>query len=187
KDGSRVDVSLTVSPIRDATGNVTGASAVARDITDRRRAEEARRAQALELNDDVVQGLVAAQYAFELGRAEEAERSVRATLAAARRHGFAPDFFHAGTYVFIGGAGVSLLAALTGYWDWLKSSEKGTQARRTINTHAWIMITVTVLAIVDIAIRLSTYHTRGYPNIATLILSLAVAGLVSIGATYGGS
>ena len=85
KDGSRVDVSLTVSPIRDATGNVTGASAVARDITDRRRAEEARRAQALELNDDVVQGLVAAQYAFELGRAEEAERSVRATLAAARR------------------------------------------------------------------------------------------------------
>ena len=37
------------------------------------------------------------------------------------------------------------------------------------------------------AAALSTYHTRGYPNIATLILSLAVAGLVSIGATYGGS
>ena len=85
KDGSRVDISLTVSPIRDADGTVLGASAVARDISDRRRAEEARRAQALELNDDVVQGLVAAQYAFELGRAEEAERSVRATLAAARR------------------------------------------------------------------------------------------------------
>src|SRR2546428_680 len=84
KDGSRVDVSLTVSPIRDATGNVTGASAVARDITDRRRAEEARRAQALELNDDVVQGLVAAQYAFELGLAAEAEWSEQATHAAAR-------------------------------------------------------------------------------------------------------
>ena len=107
--------------------------------------------------------------------------------ALGRHHGFARDFFHAGTYVFIGGAGVSVLAAITGFWDWLRSSEKGTQARRTINTHAWIMITVTALTIVDIAIRLSTYHTRSFPNIATLVLSLVVAGLVSIGATYGGS
>lgn len=37
KDGSLVDISLTVSPIRDASGNVVGASKVARDITDRRR------------------------------------------------------------------------------------------------------------------------------------------------------
>ena len=40
--------------------------------------------------------------------------------ALGRHHDFARDFFHAGTYFFIGGAGVSLLAALTGYWDWLK-------------------------------------------------------------------
>src|SRR5687767_3390958 len=33
KDGSRVDISLTVSPIRGADGRVVGASKIARDIT----------------------------------------------------------------------------------------------------------------------------------------------------------
>jgi PAS domain S-box-containing protein len=37
KDGVRIDVSLTVSPIRDADGNVVGASIVARDITAEKR------------------------------------------------------------------------------------------------------------------------------------------------------
>jgi PAS domain S-box-containing protein len=41
KDGSLVDISLTVSPIRDATGKVIGASKIARDISDRKRAEQA--------------------------------------------------------------------------------------------------------------------------------------------------
>jgi PAS domain S-box-containing protein len=40
KDGGRVDVSLTISPIRDKDGRVVGASKVARDITDRKRIEE---------------------------------------------------------------------------------------------------------------------------------------------------
>ena len=39
KDGSRIEVSLTVSPIRDAQGKVVGASQIARDITERKRAE----------------------------------------------------------------------------------------------------------------------------------------------------
>ena len=42
KDGSRLPVSLTVSPIRDATGTVVGASKVARDISERRLVEHAR-------------------------------------------------------------------------------------------------------------------------------------------------
>jgi two-component system CheB/CheR fusion protein len=41
KDGSAVDVSLTVSPIKNAPGEVIGASKIARDITERKRAEEA--------------------------------------------------------------------------------------------------------------------------------------------------
>ena len=41
KDGRRIDVSVTISPVRDAGGRVVGISKVARDITDRRRAEEA--------------------------------------------------------------------------------------------------------------------------------------------------
>jgi PAS domain S-box-containing protein len=40
KDGTDIDISLTVSPIRDEAGNVIGASKIARDITERRRAEE---------------------------------------------------------------------------------------------------------------------------------------------------
>jgi len=43
KDGSLVDISLTVSPIRDAKGNVTGASKIARDITERKQTEAALR------------------------------------------------------------------------------------------------------------------------------------------------
>src|SRR5580658_4884113 len=39
KDGTLVDISLTVSPIKDADGRITGASKIARDITERRRAE----------------------------------------------------------------------------------------------------------------------------------------------------
>src|SRR5947209_13749012 len=39
KDGRRIDVSLTVSPIKDAAGNIIGASAIARDITQRKQAE----------------------------------------------------------------------------------------------------------------------------------------------------
>jgi PAS domain S-box-containing protein len=46
KDGSLIDISLTVSPIFDATGKIIGASKIARDITERRRAEEAVREQA---------------------------------------------------------------------------------------------------------------------------------------------
>jgi len=40
KDGRLLDVSITVSPIKDSMGNVVGASKVARDISERKRAEE---------------------------------------------------------------------------------------------------------------------------------------------------
>jgi PAS domain S-box-containing protein len=40
KDGRRLNISLTVSPIKDSTGRIVGASKVARDITERKRAEE---------------------------------------------------------------------------------------------------------------------------------------------------
>src|SRR5207249_2525906 len=48
KDGQRIQVSLSISPIRDATGDVIGASKIARDVTDRKRAEEERAARALQ-------------------------------------------------------------------------------------------------------------------------------------------
>jgi two-component system CheB/CheR fusion protein len=43
KDGRLIDLSLTISPIRDAQGRIIGASKIARDITERKRADEALR------------------------------------------------------------------------------------------------------------------------------------------------
>jgi len=40
KDGTMVDISLTVSPVRSTAGEIIGASKIARDISDRKRAEE---------------------------------------------------------------------------------------------------------------------------------------------------
>ena len=40
KDGSLLDISLTVSPIRDHTDKIVGASKIARDITERSRAQD---------------------------------------------------------------------------------------------------------------------------------------------------
>lgn len=102
-------------------------------------------------------------------------------------HGWGHEFWHAATYTFIGGAAVSVLAAITGAIDWWKASEPGTQARRTINTHATTMILVTVLALVNIALRLNSYNTELSTPIALAVLSVVIAVLVSIGATYGGS
>ena len=58
KDGQRIDVSLAISPMRDMTGRITGASKIARDISDRRRVDEARvrLAAIVESSDDAIIG-----------------------------------------------------------------------------------------------------------------------------------
>jgi PAS domain S-box-containing protein len=53
KDGSLIDISLTVSPVKDAHGKVIGASKIARDITDRKRAEETQKLLLRELDHRV--------------------------------------------------------------------------------------------------------------------------------------
>ena len=102
-------------------------------------------------------------------------------------HAWARELWHAATFVFVAGAAVSVLAALTGLWDARRSSEAGTQARRTINAHATIMITVTVLALVDIVWRLNGYHTEPVAPVGVVVLSVVIALLVSLGATFGGT
>jgi len=97
------------------------------------------------------------------------------------------DFFRAATYVLIAGAIVSLGAALTGAMDWYRSAPKGTQARRTVNAHAITMITVTVLVLIDIAVRLPDFGAQDATPTIALVLSLVAALLVAIGATIGGT
>jgi PAS domain S-box-containing protein len=49
KDGKRIDVSATISPIKDSSGAIVGASKIARDITEHKQAEEQLATQAEEL------------------------------------------------------------------------------------------------------------------------------------------
>jgi PAS domain S-box-containing protein len=51
KDGARINVAVGSSPIKDAAGRIIGASTIARDVTERRRAEQAQHflAQASEI------------------------------------------------------------------------------------------------------------------------------------------
>lgn len=76
KDGKKIDVSVTVSPVRDATGAIAGASTIARDITEQKRAEETlRRATESELEkgksrtrQDLVVILLLGVVVFAVGR-----------------------------------------------------------------------------------------------------------------------
>jgi PAS domain S-box-containing protein len=61
KDGHRIDVSLTVSPLRDRSGRIIGASKVARDISERKQAEKLQRVLIDELNHRVKNTLATVQ------------------------------------------------------------------------------------------------------------------------------
>jgi PAS domain S-box-containing protein len=53
KDGSLIEISLTVSPVKSAAGVIIGASKIARDITERRRAQERQTLLLREMNHRV--------------------------------------------------------------------------------------------------------------------------------------
>jgi two-component system, chemotaxis family, CheB/CheR fusion protein len=61
KDGSLIEISLTVSPIRDATGRIIGASKIARDISERKHWESRQELLLRELNHRVKNTLAVIQ------------------------------------------------------------------------------------------------------------------------------
>jgi PAS domain S-box-containing protein len=98
KDGSRFLASVVITALYDEDGELRGYAKVTRDITERKRAERElaaataeverqrlRRAHALEIHDNVIQSLVLAKYAFEIGDSSGAERALEHALAEARR------------------------------------------------------------------------------------------------------
>jgi len=96
------------------------------------------------------------------------------------------DFFISGTHVIIAGVIVAVPTALTGFWDWLRSTEPGTQARRTANWHMTVMLTVTAIVLADVVIRLVQWD---HPSVSGIVLALSLlaGSLVAFGAAYGGT
>jgi PAS domain S-box-containing protein len=93
KDGRHLDVSVTVSPVRAPEGNIVGASSIARNITERKKAEEAldeareaeRNRIARDLHDDILQDIVyalqeiqVAQITFDNGRSQALDEAADA-------------------------------------------------------------------------------------------------------------
>ena len=101
----------------------------------------------------------------------------------------AADFFISGTHVIVAGAVVSIPTILTGFWDWLKSTPRRTQAWRTANFHMAVMLTVSVLVAVNILLRLGYWETGSQQgaDVVITLLSLLIGGLVAFGAAYGGT
>jgi uncharacterized membrane protein len=99
---------------------------------------------------------------------------------------FSHDMWRAATFCFIAGLIVSVPTAITGLWDWWKSTPKHTQAWRTANWHMAVMFTVTGLVVGDILWRTTIDDQLATPLPLT-IMSVAIAGLVSFGALYGGA
>ncbi|MBV8214226.1 MAG: MEKHLA domain-containing protein [Verrucomicrobia bacterium] len=75
KDGRQIHVSLTISPIKDASGHVVGASKIARDITERKLADASLR-QAQKVAEEAI---------AEKARLLESERLARADAERASR------------------------------------------------------------------------------------------------------
>jgi uncharacterized membrane protein len=98
------------------------------------------------------------------------------------------ELWQASTFLLIAGLIVSVPTALTGFWDWWKSTPKGTQARRTANWHMAVMLTTTAVVLIEVIARLvkDDQYVLSTPPIF-VALSVVVAGLVSFGALYGGS
>ena len=93
KEGREVAIELTLTAIPETHGEARFALAIIRDVSDRKRAEEAaarerdaksRRRQALELNDEIVQGLAVAKMALETGQPDQGLRAVTHTLQRAQ-------------------------------------------------------------------------------------------------------
>jgi PAS domain S-box-containing protein len=92
KDGSLVDISLTISPIRDAGGRIVGASKIARDITELQKTRQRQQLLLREMSHRVknvfaLAGSIVGLSARTAGSAQELAESARERLAAlARAH-----------------------------------------------------------------------------------------------------
>jgi PAS domain S-box-containing protein len=117
KDGRSIEVSLTVSPIMDATGTVVGASKIARDITERRRSEKAQ-AALYQFTDRLFRSAsVADVYEAALDAIVRALDCERASILI---------FDHAGIMKFVASRGLSegYCRAVEGHSPWTRETKE---------------------------------------------------------------
>jgi uncharacterized membrane protein len=98
---------------------------------------------------------------------------------------WALDVHKGAGFVLLIGAVISLATALTGFVDWL-DTKKGTQIRRMANAHAWTMITMTVLVLIDLGLR---YVGNGFdgPSGVLALLGVLILAFAIVGGTLGGT
>ena len=72
------------------------------------------------------------------------------------------------------------------FWDWLRSTEPGTQARRTANAHGLAMVTVTLVVVVAVGLRWFAYYDDPHTGVVVLVLSVVAALVTAFGAALGG-
>lgn len=101
---------------------------------------------------------------------------------------WAEDAQKAGAWVLLIGGISSTATALTGFADWL-NTQKGTQVRRMVNAHAWTMILLTVVVLLALWYLFLAEGGEYFsePSGLTVILSLIILALVTLGGTMGGS
>lgn len=122
KDGTRVDVSLTVSPIKDEEGRIIGASKIIRDVTARKRSEEvlARRVNELGATYELIDALHRAQSLEDMHKA-----AMHAILRALRCDRASILLFDdAGVMKFVASQGLSsgYRSAVEGHSPWRPDS-----------------------------------------------------------------
>jgi PAS domain S-box-containing protein len=101
KDGARIDVSITMSPIKNAEGAIQGASIVLRDVTERKRQEKERLRLIQELTDALkcvktLSGLLpicasCKKIRNDNGYWEQVETYIKSRSNAEFTHGICPD------------------------------------------------------------------------------------------------
>ena len=129
-----------------------------------------------------------------MGPTDQAADSVTTTqpssggdpLFAATNYDLPSDLYRAATFCLIAGAIASIPTALTGFWDWWKSTPPGTQAWRTANWHMAIMLTAQVLVMALVIFRYNI-DVQSNTSFALMAFSVGIFALVAYGATYGGS
>lgn len=100
---------------------------------------------------------------------------------------WATQLWHAGTFVLVAGLVLCLVTMLSGFLDLVRFPVSRPRVARTVAAHVATMAAVFMIGSGDIAWRLAEYDSSASTPTGILLLSLAAAVGVCVGAAYGGT